>query len=118
MNNVDVNTAGNVENKPPQVLPKVFDKNTARAIIVPPSSDLTVRCFQFIGKIFKCVTWGSRIITRYVGIIATAIYKIETKESAGGNLSITKTEIAHEIIAPIKLKMEFSLRVNNMKDAR
>ena len=50
--------------------------------------------------------------------MATAIYKIETKEFAGGNLSMTKAEIAHEIIAPVKLKIEFSLRVNNMKNVR
>lgn len=47
-----------------------------------------------------------------------ARYKIDVEKFAGGNFNIMKAKIAHEIMAPIKLRMAFNLMVNSMKNTR
>lgn len=53
MMKVEENAAGKAENSPPHILPKVFDKNKIRVITLPPMSDLTKICFEFIGNFLR-----------------------------------------------------------------
>ena len=59
MMNVAEYEAGNIENRPPQKLPRVFARITTVTMIDPPMSDLIRRCFQLMGYFLSFVTWGS-----------------------------------------------------------
>ena len=110
-----MNAAGKTENIPPQVFPRVFEKNTISAMTAPPIKDRPMMWRAFIGYCLSfCSLLRARTIKYPASVNGAPYKKVELKKPAGGKFINAYAPAENVKMLPVKA----AKRPKRMSDAK